>query len=135
MVPAGILTWCSFNRRHHPGTPTAPIARIASAGGAVTRPAGAKVCSPRWRPGTILFDESIRAIGAPPAAAVGERLSRRAMDVQVLWSPIPRRVAAVGRPHWRSAKTNDAPCRQHRRAALDAKGRREDIARLLSAPR
>ena len=80
-----------------------------------------------------MFDEVDSGIGGATAAAVGERLKRLAKDVQVLVVTHSPQVAAVADRHWLIRKTTTpqlppAPtC-----VALDAKGRREEIARMLS---
>ena len=66
------------------------------------------------------------------AAAVGERLKRLAKDVQVLVVTHSPQVAAVADRHWLIRKTTTRSAASTDVLALDAKGRREEIARMLS---
>src|SRR5215470_9027026 len=82
--------------------------------------------------GTIVFDEVDSGIGGATAAAVGERLRRLAKDVQVLVVTHSPQVAAVADRHWLIRKTTTRSAASTDVLALDAKGRREEIARMLS---
>ncbi len=117
----------------NPGTPPAPIARIAS-GGELSRFLRAlKVCLARvGDAATIVFDEVDSGIGGATAAAVGERLKRLAKEVQVLVVTHSPQVAAVADRHWLIRKTTTKNAASTDVLSLDAKGRREEIARMLS---
>ncbi|MBM3650222.1 MAG: DNA repair protein RecN [Alphaproteobacteria bacterium] len=117
----------------NPGAPPAPIARIASGGELSRFLLALKVCLAKVGDApTIVFDEVDSGIGGATAAAVGERLKRLARDVQVLVVTHSPQVAAVADRHWliRKITTKNAASTDVR--ALDAKGRREEIARMLS---
>lgn len=117
----------------NPGTPPAPIARIASGGELSRFLLALKVCLARMGDaGTIVFDEVDSGIGGATAAAVGERLKRLARDVQVLVVTHSPQVAAVADRHWLIRKTTTRSAASTDVLALDAKGRREEIARMLS---
>src|SRR3984893_53732 len=117
----------------NPGTPPAPIARIASGGELSRFLLALKVCLAKMGDaGTIVFDEVDSGIGGATAAAVGERLKRLAKDVQVLVVTHSPQVAAVGDRHWLFRKTTTRSAASTDVLALDAKGRREEIARMLS---
>ncbi|MDB5934006.1 MAG: recN, partial [Massilia sp.] len=74
-----------FTVATNPGTPPAPIARIASGGELSRFLLALKVCLAKvGDAATIVFDEVDSGIGGATAAAVGERLKRLAKDVQVL---------------------------------------------------
>src|SRR5947208_8530811 len=74
-----------FTVATNPGTPPAPIARIASGGELSRFLLELKVSLARvGDAGTIVYDEVDSGIGGATAAAVGERLKRLARDVQVL---------------------------------------------------
>ena len=122
-----------FTVATNPGTPPAPIARIASGGELSRFLLALKVCLAKMGDaGTIVFDEVDSGIGGATAAAVGERLKRLARDVQVLVVTHSPQVAAVADRHWLIRKTTTRNAASTDVLALDAKGRREEIARMLS---
>ena len=122
-----------FTVATNPGTPPAPIARIASGGELSRFLLALKVCLAKMGDaGTIVFDEVDSGIGGATAAAVGERLKRLARDVQVLVVTHSPQVAAVADRHWLIRKTTTRSAASTDVLALDAKGRREEIARMLS---
>ncbi|MGZ5902091.1 MAG: DNA repair protein RecN [Reyranella sp.] len=122
-----------FTVATNPGTPPAPIARIASGGELSRFLLALKVCLAKMGDaGTIVFDEVDWGIGGATAAAVGERLKRLARDVQVLVVTHSPQVAAVADRHWLIRKTTTRSAASTDVLALDAKGRREEIARMLS---
>jgi DNA repair protein RecN (Recombination protein N) len=117
----------------NPGTPPAPIARIASGGELSRFLLALKVCLAKVGDApTIVFDEVDSGIGGATAAAVGERLRRLARDVQVLVVTHSPQVAAVADRHWLIRKTTTRTTANTDVLALDARGRREEIARMLS---
>ena len=125
-----------FTVATNPGTPPAPIARIASGGELSRFLLALKVCLAKMGDaGTIVFDEVDSGIGGATAAAVGERLKRLAKDVQVLVVTHSPQVAAVADRHWLIRKTTTRSAASTDVLALDAKGRREEIARMLSGAR
>src|SRR6266446_1927834 len=122
-----------FTVATNPGTPPAPIARIASGGELSRFLLALKVCLAKvGDAGTIVFDEVDSGIGGATAAAVGERLKRLAKDVQVLVVTHSPQVAAVADRHWLIRKTTTRNAASTDVLALDAKGRREEIAQMLS---
>ena len=122
-----------FTVATNPGTPPAPIARIASGGELSRFLLALKVCLAKvGDAATIVFDEVDSGIGGATAAAVGERLKRLAKDVQVLVVTHSPQVAAVADRHWLIRKTTTKSAASTDVLALDAKGRREEIARMLS---
>jgi DNA repair protein RecN (Recombination protein N) len=117
----------------NPGTPPAPIARIASGGELSRFLLALKVCLAKVGDApTIVFDEVDSGIGGATAAAVGERLKRLAKEVQVLVVTHSPQVAAVADRHWLIRKTTTRNAASTDVLALDTKGRREEIARMLS---
>ncbi len=117
----------------NPGAPPAPIARIASGGELSRFLLALKVCLAKvGEAATIVFDEVDSGIGGATAAAVGERLKRLARDVQVLVVTHSPQVAAIADRHWLIRKTTTKTSASTDVLALDAKGRREEIARMLS---
>ncbi|MDP1753818.1 MAG: DNA repair protein RecN [Reyranella sp.] len=117
----------------NPGTPPAPIARIASGGELSRFLLALKVCLAKvGDAATIVFDEVDSGIGGATAAAVGERLKRLSRDVQVLVVTHSPQVAAIADRHWLIRKTTTRSAASTDVLALDAEGRREEIARMLS---
>lgn len=122
-----------FTVSTNPGAPPAPIAKIASGGELSRFLLALKVCLAKVGDApTIVFDEVDSGIGGATAAAVGERLKRLAKDVQVLVVTHSPQVAAVADRHWLIRKTTTRTAASTDVLALDAKGRREEIARMLS---
>ena len=122
-----------FTVATNPGTPPAPIARIASGGELSRFLLALKVCLAKvGDAATIVFDEVDSGIGGATAAAVGERLKRLAKDVQVLVVTHSPQVAAIADRHWLIRKTTTRTTASTDVLSLDAKGRREEIARMLS---
>ena len=117
----------------NPGTPPAPIARIASGGELSRFLLALKVCLAKVGDAeTIVFDEVDSGIGGATAAAVGDRLRRLAREVQVLVVTHSPQVAAMADRHWLIRKMTTRSAASTDVVALDAKGRREEIARMLS---
>ena len=122
-----------FTVSTNPGAPPAPIARIASGGELSRFLLALKVSLAKVGDApTIVFDEVDSGIGGATAAAVGERLKRLAKDVQVLVVTHSPQVAAVADRHWLIRKTTTRTAASTDVVALDAQGRREEIARMLS---
>ncbi len=122
-----------FTVATNPGTPPAPIAKVASGGELSRFLLALKVCLAKvGDAATIVFDEVDSGIGGATAAAVGERLKRLAREVQVLVVTHSPQVAAVADRHWLIRKTTTRTAASTDVLALDAKGRREEIARMLS---
>lgn len=117
----------------NPGTPPALITRIASGGELSRFLLALKVCLARsGDASTIVFDEVDSGVGGATAAAVGERLRRLAKDVQVLVVTHSPQVAALADRQWLIRKTTTRNAASTDVLALDAAGRREEIARMLS---
>jgi DNA repair protein RecN (Recombination protein N) len=122
-----------FTVATNPGTPPAPIARIASGGELSRFLLALKVCLAKvGDAATIVFDEVDSGIGGATAAAVGERLKRLAKEVQVLVVTHSPQVAAIADRHWLIRKTTTRTAASTDVLSLDATGRREEIARMLS---
>lgn len=122
-----------FTVATNPGAPPAPIAKIASGGELSRFLLALKVCLAKVGDApTIVFDEVDSGIGGATAAAVGERLKRLAKDVQVLVVTHSPQVAAIADRHWLIRKTTTRNAASTDVLTLDSKGRREEIARMLS---
>jgi DNA repair protein RecN (Recombination protein N) len=81
---------------------------------------------------TLIFDEIDRGVGGAVASAVGDRLARLASERQILVVTHSPQVAARGSGHYLIAKASDGSVTRTGVRALDAGGRREEIARMLS---
>ena len=86
---------------------------------------------------TVIFDEIDRGVGGAVASAIGERLARLAGQGQdgggqllaVTHSP---QVAARGGTHYLIEKSSEGTVTRTSVSLLDAAGRQEEIARMLS---
>ena len=122
-----------FEVSTNPGAPFGPLVRIASGGElsrfilalkvALHEEGGARV---------LVFDEVDRGVGGAVASAVGERLHRLADGGQVLVVTHSPQVAARGARHLLIEKSHDGLVTRTSVHALDARRRREEIARMLS---
>jgi DNA repair protein RecN (Recombination protein N) len=118
----------------NPGAPFAPLAKIAS-GGELSRFILALKVALAEEGGaeTIIFDEIDRGVGGAVASAIGERLARLAgAGKQLLAVTHSPQVAAKGAAHFVIAKSSEGTVTRTSVHALDAAGRREEIARMLS---
>lgn len=117
----------------NPGQPPGPLAKIASGGELARFMLALKVVLSRASSVPVLvFDEVDSGIGGATADAVGERLARLAQSVQVLVVTHSPQVAARGHHHWQVRKMMKGGMMQTEVLPLDAEGRREEIARMLS---
>ena len=80
---------------------------------------------------TMVFDEVDSGIGGAVAEVVGQKLRRLGEQRQVLCVTHLAQVAAQGHQHLRVAKSSDGKSTEIAIAALDAKSRRDEIARML----
>ncbi len=117
----------------NPGQEPGPLARVAS-GGELSRLMLAMkvVLSAGSAVPTLVFDEVDSGIGGATAAAVGERLARVAEQVQVLVVTHSPQVAARGTAHLRVAKQVAKDRTATTVQPLEARDRREEIARMLA---
>ncbi|MBV8612771.1 MAG: DNA repair protein RecN, partial [Acetobacteraceae bacterium] len=117
----------------NPGQEPGPLARVASGGELSRLMLALKVvlASGSAVP-TLVFDEVDSGVGGATAAAVGERLARVAERVQVLVVTHSPQVAARGAAHMRVAKAVARGRASTGVEPLDARARREEIARMLA---
>jgi len=119
-----------------PGVEPGPLGRIASGGELSRLMLALKVVLAGADPvPTLIFDEVDAGVGGATATAVGERLKRLARKLQVITVTHSPQVAALGRHHWRVEKKSARGALRTAVEALDAGGRREEIARMLSGAR
>jgi DNA repair protein RecN (Recombination protein N) len=117
----------------NPGQPPGPLTRIASGGELARFMLALKVVMARASATPVLvFDEVDSGIGGATADAVGERLARLAESHQVLVVTHSPQVAARGAHHWQVRKAMRSGGMMTDVVTLDAAGRREEIARILS---
>jgi DNA repair protein RecN (Recombination protein N) len=123
----------NFEVATNPGAPFGSLARIAS-GGELSRfmLALKLVLAGVSSVPTLIFDEVDSGIGGAVAAAVGERLQRLGVSLQVLVVTHSPQVAARGAHHWRVEKLNAQRQAITRVEELDPNMRQEEIARMLS---
>jgi DNA repair protein RecN (Recombination protein N) len=81
--------------------------------------------------GTMVFDEVDSGIGGAVAEVVGQKLRRLGEQRQVLCVTHLAQVAAQGHQHLRVAKSTDGKSTEISIDKLDAKSRRDEIARML----
>lgn len=118
----------------NPGADFAPLAKIASGGELSRFILALKVAlAEKGGAATIIFDEIDRGVGGAVASAIGERLSRLAADEgQLLAVTHSPQVAARGQRHYFIAKASSGTVTRTSVVLLDAAGRQEEIARMLS---
>jgi len=120
----------------NPGQAPGALDRVASGGELSRLMLALKVVMARGSPvPTLVFDEVDSGIGGATAAAVGERLARVAERLQVLVVTHSPQVAARGARHLSVAKGVRGDRAETRVTPLDAKSRREEIARMLAGER
>ncbi|VVT13863.1 DNA repair protein RecN [Erythrobacter sp. EC-HK427] len=117
----------------NPGADFAPLNKIASGGELSRFILALKVAlAEQGGAATVIFDEIDRGVGGAVASAIGERLARLADGGQLLAVTHSPQVAARGRTHYLIAKASSGTVTKTSVARLDAEGRQEEIARMLS---
>lgn len=117
----------------NPGSDFAPLTKIASGGELSRFILALKVAlAEKTGAATMVFDEIDRGVGGAVASAIGDRLARLSAGGQVLVVTHSPQVAARGNTHMQIAKASDGKVARTSVRALDAAGRQEEIARMLS---
>ena len=117
----------------NPGADFAPLGKIASGGELSRFILALKVAlAEQGGAATVIFDEIDRGVGGAVASAIGERLARLASDGQLLAVTHSPQVAARGDLHYLIAKSSEGTVTRTGVIRLDAAGRRQEIARMLS---
>ncbi|HEY7763465.1 MAG TPA: DNA repair protein RecN [Aestuariivirgaceae bacterium] len=121
----------------NPGTPLAPLMRIASGGELARFMLALKVVlAAKGSAPTLIFDEIDTGVGGAVADAMGSRLYRLAEGLQVLCVTHSPQVAARAHTHLLISKMEEVGGRGARMVTrvnpLSSKSRREEIARMLS---
>ena len=117
----------------NPGADFAPLTKIASGGELSRFILALKVAlAEEGGAATVIFDEIDRGVGGAVASAIGERLALLAAGGQLLAVTHSPQVAARGNRHYVIAKSSEGTVTRTSVALLDAGGRQEEIARMLS---
>ena len=117
----------------NPGADFAPLGKIASGGELSRFILALKVAlAEKGGAATVIFDEIDRGVGGAVASAIGERLARLADGGQLLAVTHSPQVAARGGMHYMIAKSSEGTVTRTSVGLLDADGRQEEIARMLS---
>ncbi|MDP3908010.1 DNA repair protein RecN [Novosphingobium sp.] len=117
----------------NPGADFAPLGKIASGGELSRFILALKVAlAEQGGAATVIFDEIDRGVGGAVASAIGERLARLASGGQLLAVTHSPQVAARGNRHYVIAKSSEGTVTRTSVHLLDADGRRQEIARMLS---
>jgi DNA repair protein RecN (Recombination protein N) len=117
----------------NPGEPERPLARVAS-GGELSRVllALVLVVADRRERTAFVFDEIDAGVAGATASAVGVRLARLARDAQVVCVTHLAQIASHGDAHVALRKRTAGDQTTIAAVALDARARREEIARMLA---
>ena len=119
----------------NPGTPLAPLMKVASGGELARFMLALKVIlASKGSAPTLIFDEIDTGVGGAVADAIGGRLSRLAQNLQVLAVTHSPQVAARASQHMLISKMEEvAGTRMVTRVQpLSSASRREEVARMLS---
>jgi DNA repair protein RecN (Recombination protein N) len=130
---AGGMDSVEFLISTNPGADFAPLGKIASGGELSRFILALKVAlAEKGGAAAVIFDEIDRGVGGAVASAIGERLARLADGGQLLAVTHSPQVAARGGTHYVIAKSSEGTVTKTSVALLDAAGRQEEIARMLS---
>jgi len=123
---------CEFTVSANPGMPLRPLRKVAS-GGELSRIGLAIEVAALGADsvGTMVFDEVDAGIGGAVAETVGAKLRALGSRCQVLCVTHLPQVAAQGHAHLSVAKSVDGNATRTHIDVLDAKGRSEELARML----
>ena len=120
----------------NPGTPLAPLMKVASGGELARFMLALKVIlAAKGSAPTLIFDEIDTGVGGAVADAIGARLTRLADKLQVLAVTHSPQVAARAAQHMLISKMEEVARTKRmvtRVQALSAASRREEVARMLS---
>jgi DNA repair protein RecN (Recombination protein N) len=117
----------------NPGADFAPLGKIASGGELSRFILALKVAlAEQGGAATVIFDEIDRGVGGAVASAIGDRLARLAEGGQLLAVTHSPQVAARGNRHYLIEKSSEGTVTRTSVHLLDAAGRQEEIARMLS---
>jgi len=119
--------------RTNPGSRPGPLMKVASGGELARFLLALKVVlADRGSAPTLVFDEIDTAVGGAVSDAIGARLARLGKTVQVLSVTHAPQVAARASNHFLVSKETAGRRVVTRMRALEAKHKREEIARMLA---
>ena len=123
---------CEFTVSANPGMPLRPLRKVAS-GGELSRIGLAIEVAALGADsvGTMVFDEVDAGIGGAVAETVGAKLRALGSRCQVLCVTHLPQVAAQGHAHLSVTKTVEGDATRTHIEALNAAGRKEELARML----
>jgi DNA repair protein RecN (Recombination protein N) len=123
----------AFEISTNPGAAFGALIKIASGGELSRFILALKVAlAARGDALALIFDEIDRGVGGAVASAIGDRLAKLARQTQVLVVTHSPQVAARGDAHFLIAKSSSKAATRTSVVPLDADGRQEEIARMLS---
>lgn len=123
----------TFVASTNPGSPLAPLAKIASGGELSRFMLAMKVALSGIKSiPTLIFDEIDTGIGGATADAVGKRLKLLAKELQVLVVTHQPQVASKGNLHFKINKQQKANATFTTVTTLSDQERQEEIARMLA---
>lgn len=130
---AGGMEKVTFLASTNPGSPAAPLAKIASGGELSRFMLALKVAMRAVRSSpTLIFDEIDTGTGGATADAIGKRLAKLGEAAQVLVVTHLPQVAAYGTHHLRISKGGDATSTRTDVEVLGDDLRKEELARMLA---
>ncbi|CAN7605258.1 DNA repair protein RecN [Mesorhizobium caraganae] len=119
--------------RTNPGTRPGPMMKVASGGELSRFLLALKVAlADRGSAPTLVFDEIDTGVGGAVADAIGQRLARLSMRVQVLSVTHAPQVAARAATHFLISKSGGSDKVATGIAEMDRAARQEEIARMLA---
>lgn len=123
---------CELLVSANPGQPPRPLRKVAS-GGELARISLAIEVATLGKDtiGSMIFDEVDSGIGGAVAEVVGQKLRALGSQRQVLCVTHLPQVAAQGHAHLKVSKHSDGDATRTQIEALDAAGRRDELARML----
>jgi DNA repair protein RecN (Recombination protein N) len=123
---------CELLVSANPGQPPRPLRKVASGGELARISLAIEVATlGNDAVGSMVFDEVDSGIGGAVVEVVGQKLRALGMQRQVLCVTHLPQVAAQGHAHLRVSKRSDGDSTHTHIEALDAAGRRDELARML----
>ncbi|GAP67056.1 DNA replication and repair protein RecN [Mizugakiibacter sediminis] len=123
---------CEFLVSANPGQPPRALRKVASGGELARISLAIEVATLGLDAiATMVFDEVDAGIGGAVAEVVGQKLRALGGERQVLCVTHLPQVAAQGHAHLSVSKHSEGGATRTRIAALDAAGRRDELARML----
>ncbi|HJW06596.1 MAG TPA: DNA repair protein RecN [Rhodanobacter sp.] len=123
---------CELLVSANPGQPPRPLRKVASGGELARISLAIEVATlGKDTVGSMIFDEVDSGIGGAVAEVVGQKLRALGSQRQVLCVTHLPQVAAQGHAHLKVSKHSDGDATRTQIQALDAAGRRDELARML----